>query len=120
MQVRGWIDPDPRPFNLGVFPPIAYPMTTLIVQLEAHTYHVALDSVKESLKDKNIVLRASSDQPNLGEGELTDVLFDLDEAALSVTGEGQTLVDQGVAQGLNFTLVADGGHSVEIDSEQFR
>jgi hypothetical protein len=95
-------------------------MTTLIVKLEERQFHISLYAIQPSPQGKDIVLRASSHQPDLEEGELTELLFDLDEAALSITGDGQALAQAAVAQGLSFTLILDNGHSVEIDSEQFR
>lgn len=95
-------------------------MTTLIATLQGRTFYISLDSIQESPQGKDIVLRAASHQPDLKEGELTEVLFDLNDATLRILGDGQVLVQQGVAQGLNFTLFTSNGYSVEIDSEQFR
>ena len=108
------VDPNNASINLYILLII---MTTLIATLEGRTFHITLDSVQESPQAKDIVLRASSHQPDLKEGELTNVLFDLKEAALRIFGDGQVLVRQGVKKRLSFNLFTSNGHSVGIDIE---
>lgn len=93
-------------------------MTTLTVTLDESEYQVDIETVQNNSRDKKIMLHASGYQPDLKEGDITHVLFEIDGAKLSIRGDDAIPVQDAATAGMPMSLIYR-NQEVEIEGEQF-